>query len=166
MNNIYLVGFMGTGKSRVGKLLSERTGRRFIDLDNLIEEKENRRISDIFAKEGEVYFRRVEKDFLADMSKEDNLIIACGGGIVIDADNIKLMKQTGSIICLTARPEVILERIKNSFHRPLLNVSDPRQKIEELLESRAAFYALSDKTIDTSELSMEGVADKISELIL
>ncbi len=164
MDNIYLVGFMGTGKSSVGRLLAEKTGRKFVDLDDLIEIKEKRKISDIFAKNSEAYFRKVEKETLIEISEKQGIIAACGGGIVIDSDNIRIMKQTGKIICLTANPEVILKRTQRYSHRPLLKVDNPKQKIEELLEKRAAFYALADITIDTSELTVEQVVDKIIEL--
>lgn len=161
MKNIYLVGFMGTGKSSVGRFLAERLNRKFVDLDDLIETKENRKISDIFAKDSEVYFRKVEKQSLIEVSEKKEVIVACGGGIVIDPDNIRIMKQTGKIICLIAKPEVILKRTKKYSHRPLLNVDDPKQQIELLLAKRAPFYALADITIDTSEIGIEGVVDKI-----
>lgn len=156
---------MGTGKSSVGKLLAEKTGRKFIDLDDLIEIKEKRKISDIFAKDSEAYFRKVEKQTLIEISEKQKVIAACGGGIVIDPENIKVMKKTGKIICLTAKPEVILKRTKGYLHRPLLNVDNPKQKIEELLEKRAQFYALADVVIDTSELSIEQTADEVIKII-
>lgn len=164
MNNIYLVGFMGTGKSSVSKLLAEKTGRKFIDLDDLIEIKEKRKISDIFAKDSEAYFRKVEKQTLIEVSAKQEIIVACGGGIVIDPENIKIMKKTGKIICLTAKPEVILKRTKKYPHRPLLNVDDSKKQIELLFEKRAPFYALADITINTSELSVEQIVDKIIKI--
>lgn len=161
MNSLYLVGFMGTGKSSVGKKMAERLKRRFIDLDDLIELKAKKRISDIFAEDGEPYFRKLEKNTLREISLKDKTVVACGGGIVIDPENIEIMKQTGRIICLTASPEVILKRVSGTGKRPLLNVSDPKKQIELLLERRAVCYAQADGTIDTTGLSLEEVADKI-----
>jgi len=152
---------MATGKSIVGKELAGKLGRKFADLDELIELKEKRSIPDIFAQNGEPYFRKVEKATLAQAAQEDELIYACGGGIVIDAENIAIMRRTGKIICLTAAPEVILRRVGDTSHRPLLNVPDPRKQIELLLKLRQPFYGQADMTIDTSNLSVEQVVDKI-----
>lgn len=165
MKNIYIVGFMATGKSSVGKELANRQNLQFVDLDNLIELKEKRRISDIFAKDGEPYFRKVEKRVLEDTAKKNKLVVACGGGIVINPENIRLMKETGVVICLTAEPAVILKRANGSKQRPLLNVADPKKQIELLLEKRSSYYALADKVIDTSRLSIKEVADKILDFI-
>ena len=93
--NIYLVDFMGTGKSVVGRKLARQLNREFLDLDSLIEESQKRPITQIFAQEGELYFRDLEKRVLKEVSIKSNLIISCGGGIVLDKDNIEVMKQTG-----------------------------------------------------------------------
>jgi shikimate kinase len=163
--NIYLVGFMGTGKTAVGKELAKRKKWQFVDLDDLIELKEKRSILDIFAKEGEPYFRRLEKRVLKEVSGEKKFVFACGGGVVLDKDNIRIMKETGIIICLTATPEVILKRISGYTHRPLLNVSDPKKQIELLLKLRAPYYAQADKAIDTSKISIEEIVARIIKLI-
>lgn len=165
MGNIYLVGFMGTGKTAVGKELAKKKNWQFVDLDELIELKQKRTISDIFAKEGEPYFRRIESRTLKEVAREKKFVVACGGGIVINKDNIKIMKETGTVICLTAPPEIILKRTSSYTHRPLLNVKDPKKQIELLLKLRAPFYAQADKTIDTSKISVKEVVDKISEII-
>lgn len=164
MKNIYLVGFMGTGKSSVGRELAGRQKLDFADLDNLIELKEKRPISDIFAKEGEAHFRRVEKEVLREVSRENNFVVACGGGIVVDPENIRIMKETGKIICLTAKPEVILKRVSGTKKRPLLNVPDPKKQIELLIAKRAVGYAQADVIIDTLELSVKEVVEKILSL--
>jgi shikimate kinase len=161
MNNIYLVGFMGTGKTAVGKELAKKKKLQFVDLDELIELREKRTIFDIFAKNGEPYFRKVEKRVLKEVSREKKFVVACGGGIVLDKDNIKIMKETGIIICLTASPRVILKRTSAYHHRPLLNVSNPHKQIELLLKLRAPYYAQADKTIDTSKISIKEVVEKI-----
>jgi shikimate kinase len=162
--NIYLVGFMGTGKTAVGKELARKKKWQFIDLDELIELREKRRISEIFAQEGEPYFRRIEKKVLKEVSKEEKFVVACGGGIVIDKDNIRIMKETGIIICLAASTDVILKRISGYTHRPLLNVSNPKKQMELLLKLRAPYYARADKTIDTSRILIKEVVDKILKL--
>jgi shikimate kinase len=164
MNNIYLVGFMATGKTAVGRELAKKKKWQFVDLDELIELREKRTIADIFAKEGEPYFRQLEKRLLKEVAVEKKFVIACGGGIVIDKDNIKIMKNTGIIICLSASPEAILKRATGYAHRPLLNVREPREQIDLLLKMRAPYYALADKTIDTSGISIKEVVHKIIKL--
>jgi len=165
MNNIYLVGFMATGKSIVGKELAGKLKRQFADLDDLIELKEKRLIAEIFAKNGEPHFRRLEKEALNQASREDKFIYACGGGIVIDKENIRIMRETGIIICLTAKPEVILKRLGSTSHRPLLNVPNPKKQIELLLKLRAPFYCQADKIIDTSRLSVAQVVGRILKIV-
>ncbi|MDD5730655.1 MAG: shikimate kinase [Candidatus Omnitrophica bacterium] len=165
MSNIYLVGFMGTGKTSVGRELARRTKNKFIDLDDLIESREKRSIPDIFAKDGEPHFRKLEKETLLEVSKDKGLIVACGGGIVLDRQNIETMKKTGKVICLSASAQVILERTSRSTHRPLLNVASPKEKIETLLKARASCYALADETIDTSGFSVKQVADSIIKIL-
>jgi len=165
MRNIYLVGFMGSGKTAVGRELAKKKKWQFVDLDDLIELREKRRIADIFAQDGEPYFRRVEKLVLKEVAKEKQFVVACGGGIVIDPENIKVMRDSGIIICLTAKPEVILERTSGYAHRPLLNVKDPKKQIELLLKLRAPYYAQADKTIDTSEISIKEVVARILKII-
>jgi len=162
--NIYLVGFMGTGKTSVGRELAKKKKWQFIDLDELIELREGRTIADVFAKDGEPYFRRREKQTLKEVAKEEKFVVACGGGIVVNQDNIKIMKETGQIICLGARPAVILKRTITSTHRPLLNVNNPKENIELLLKLRSPYYALAHKTIDTSKLSVKEVVAKISKI--
>ena len=152
---------MGTGKTAAGKEVSGRLKRKFLDLDELIELREKRGIPDIFSHSGEAYFRRLEKKVLREISNENDFVVACGGGIVIDPENIKVMKESGKIICLTSSPKVILRRTSGCAHRPLLNVDDPEKQIEHLLKLRAPFYAKADITIDASDLSVTQTADKI-----
>lgn len=161
MKNIYIVGFMGTGKTSVGKLLAKKTKRQFVDLDELIQLREKRLIADIFTKDGEPYFRRIEKQVLKEVAKEKKFVVACGGGIVINEENIQIMKETGMIICLSTKPQVLLRRIGACKLRPLLNVANPKKQVELLLKLRAPYYAKADKTIDTTRLSIKEVVDKI-----
>lgn len=165
MNNIYLVGFMGTGKTSVGKEVARRLKRQFADIDELIELKEKRAIGDIFAREGEGHFRCLEKCVLKEVSVQDHFVVACGGGIVTNEENIRLMKQTGTMVCLSASPEAILRRTRGASHRPLLNVADPVKRIEELLSSRQRFYAQADRMIDTTDISIKEAAQEIVSLV-
>ena len=162
--NIYLVGFMGTGKTSAGRLLAKKKKFNFVDLDELIEFRERRRIVDIFAKEGEPYFRKVEKKALKEAAGQNKFVVACGGGIVLDKENIEVMKKSGILVCLTAAPKEILKRVSANTQRPLLNVKDPARRIEVLLKMRAPYYMQADKTIDTTGLSIKEVVEKISRI--
>ncbi len=156
---------MGTGKTSVGRQLAGLKKYNFVDLDELIELKEQRRIADIFAKEGEAYFRKLEKKILKQVVTQKKFVVACGGGIVLDPENIKLMKKTGKVICLSANCETIFKRVSGNTSRPILNVAKPRERIELLLKLRAPYYMQADKTIDTCGLSVKQVAAKIIKLL-
>lgn len=156
---------MGTGKTAVGKALARRLKMKFVDIDDLIEEHEGMKISEIFASKGEPYFRKVEKGIAREISAQSGLVIAAGGGAVIDEENVKNLKSSGVMVCLAARPDKIFERTKGHAHRPLLNVSDPMKKIAELLTKRAEYYARADHRIDTTDLSIDEVVRKITELV-
>ena len=159
--NIVLVGFMGTGKTAVGKLLAKEMGMKYISTDEVIEDRERRSINEIFKKSGEPYFRRVEKEVVKKVAELDKFIIDAGGGVMLDEENIQHLKKNAKIVCLSATPEVILERTKRYYHRPLLNTEDPKTTIEELLEFRAPFYGQADFSIDTTNLTIEQVMQEI-----
>ena len=163
MRNIILVGFMGTGKSAVAREVAKRRGARYCSTDELIEEREGMKIAEIFAKKGEAYFRGVEVSVVGEVSREAGLVIDAGGGIMTRDENVAALKESGTLISLTARVDVIHGRTKGRTHRPLLNVPDPRAKIEELLAARASYYAKADHAIDTSDLTISQVADKVLE---
>jgi shikimate kinase len=156
---------MGTGKSSVGRELARRKKWHFLDLDELIEIREKRRISDIFADKGEVYFRRVEKKALREISRQKNFVVACGGGIVMDPENIRTMKETGIAVCLKADLDTILKRTSGFLHRPLLNVEDPRSRIELLLKFRSPYYAKADFSVETSRIGVAEVVLRIIKLL-
>ena len=162
MKNVILVGFMGTGKTAVGKALAMRLGMKFVDMDDIIEEREGMKISDIFEKKGEPYFRHAEKMVAKDIAIQSGLVVAAGGGAMVDEENVKNFKSSGVIFCLVATPDKIFERTKGHIHRPLLNVGDPKEKIAELLAKRAQYYARADCRIDTTDLSINEVVDKIA----
>jgi len=165
MRNIILVGFMGAGKSVVGKLLAKKLNIDFVESDEMIETREKMPIKDIFEKKGEPYFRKVEKEIVKEASLRKNSVISAGGGAIIDEDNFKNLKSSGIIICLKASPETILKRIKDLKTRPLLNVPDPKKQIEELLEKRKPYYNKADFSIETDELNSEQVVKKIMDLL-
>lgn len=163
MHNIILAGFMGTGKTAVGRLIAEKLGWEFLELDDIIEKKEGTSIREIFEKKGEPYFRKLEKDVVKETSQKKGVIISAGGGAVIDEENFKNLKKSGVIICLEASPGVILERTKGITARPLLNVPDPKKKIEGLLKKREPYYKKADFCINTDNLTVEQVAEKIMD---
>ncbi len=163
--NIILTGFMGVGKTSVGTRLARDLSFRFVDTDTLIEADQHMTITAIFAKHGEPYFREVEAKIIRDVMQQSNQVVSTGGGAVIWDMNREAFKKAGLVVCLTARPEVIYERIKRETHRPLLQTADPQAKIRELLESRSKFYAQADLVIDTSERSVDDVITVIKEKI-
>jgi len=168
MENISLIGFMGTGKSSVGKLLASRLGFSFTDLDAEIETKCNMTIPEIFDRYGEEYFREREKEILKDVVSRKNTVIATGGGAVKDAENLSLLKKSGFVIALTANAEVIYERTMREGERPLLDnatETERKQRIVDMLEERKKFYEQADYTIDTGELSPMQVADDIAKFV-
>ena len=156
---------MGTGKTAASKELAKTLELELVDIDALIVQKEKRSINEIFSQSGETYFRKVEKETLKEVGAKTNQVVSCGGGIVIDPENTAIMKQTGRLIALSASPEVILERTKRHTQRPLLNVSNPLAKIKELLEVRKPYYEKAEFMLDTSDLSVKEVAQKIIDRI-
>lgn len=157
---------MGSGKTAVAKEIAESTDLKYIEMDELIEKKEARSINDIFKDSGEDYFRKVEKEALKEISLADNQVVSCGGGVVIDEANVNLMKDSGVLICLQARPDVIYKRVKNNKDRPLLNVENPQVKIEELLRIRRPYYQKANYIIETDNLSVQQVAQEVKSIFL
>lgn len=166
MKNVILVGFMGTGKSVVGGLLAERLGRPFVDLDKRIEKAAGRPVARIFREEGEPGFRRMERQAVKAAAALKGHVIATGGGVMADDENVRLLKGSGWLICLTARPEVILQRTAAVLQaRPLLAGGEPKDRIEALLKLRAPFYAKADMAVDTSDRPVRKVVEEIVKWI-
>ncbi len=161
--NIALIGFMGTGKTAVGKVLAEKLGRKFVELDSLIEQKARKSIPQIFQQDGEPAFRELEIEITKEISTGKNLVIACGGGTVLNKINIDRLKSSSVIVCLTASPNIILKRtMSDGEGRPLLNVSDRASEIRGLLKFRKPFYErAADIRINTSKLDIDSVAEQI-----
>lgn len=161
-SNIILIGFMGTGKTAIGKRLAQALGKQFIDTDKEIEKVTGMSISQIFNKHGEIRFRSEEKLAVKKACSRNNSVIATGGGAVMDDENIKIMKNCGRIICLTARPEVIQARIKRKDNRPLLQRDKSIERITELLNEREVYYRkCGEAFFDTSDEEHELVVDRI-----
>lgn len=162
--NIILTGFMGTGKTAVGRAVAERLGRFFIDMDVIIEQRAGKPISAIFAEDGEAAFRQMEAELCRELAEERNLVIATGGGALVPAANRDLLAASGVLICLTATPDQILRRLQGASDRPLLAGPNRRQRIAALMHERATAYAAIPLQIDTSDLSIEEVADRVIRL--
>lgn len=138
--NIILCGFMGSGKSTIGVLLSKKLGMSFIDLDSYIEKKENMTVSQIFEAHGEPYFRQREHEASKELSEKNGLIIAAGGGTLIDKENAEVLRKSGKIVLLDLPVEIIAERLKGDNTRPLLQREDKDKAMRELYEKRMPLY--------------------------
>ena len=159
--NIILTGFMGTGKTTLGQLLAEKIGYEFIDTDTLIETQIGQTISNLFQKQGEETFRKLESELVEKLAQKQRLVIATGGGLVLDPNNVALLSKTGQIICLTASPEEILSRVSGQQGaRPLLQGKDPLEKISQLLQQRASVYRQFPQ-FSTSKLSRKELLNRL-----
>ncbi|MBI3996574.1 MAG: shikimate kinase [Candidatus Omnitrophica bacterium] len=164
--NVILIGFMGTGKTTVGKRLAKRLGWEFVDVDQLIEARAKIPIARIFAERGEPVFRRMERRCIGRVIHGHHQVIATGGGAVVDPQNRARLRASGLVVCLTARPAVILSRVgRKPAMRPMLEKShaNPLSRIRSLMQERAAAYAKADLTIDTSGLSVDETVERIWE---
>ncbi len=162
--NIILIGFMGTGKSTIGRNLSRTFGYPLIDTDHLIEEREGCPIPEIFAEKGEEAFRDVETETLKSLAKHSGHIIATGGGIIGREENRALLRELGYVVWLIAKPSEILKRTSRNNNRPLLNNEDPEKTIRDLLEVRTPLYRdTAHLGIETDNLSFDEVTTGIIE---
>ncbi|MYF98690.1 shikimate kinase, partial [Candidatus Poribacteria bacterium] len=162
--NIVLVGFMGTGKTSVGKRLSTQLRMRYIDTDNVIERDSQRRISDIFEEDGEDIFRQFESEAVDRVSKLYNYVISTGGGVVLREENVTRLKENGIVFCLSATPEEIYQRVGHQTHRPLLQTHDAMETIRTMLADRAPYYAQADYTVETTGKTFGEVMTHITNI--
>lgn len=164
-DNLILIGFMGTGKTSLGKLLAAKLGKGFVDLDKKIELDANMSVSKIFEVHGEKFFRELEKKAVREVSKRKNLVIATGGGTVKDEENFQLLKNSGVIICLTTDPEEIFRRTARKGERPVLDGGGEERfdTIKKLLAERKKFYSQADYTVDTTDWSPLQIVSDICE---
>jgi shikimate kinase len=163
-SNIFLIGPMGAGKTTVGKRLAKLKGMRFKDSDHEIEQRTGVDIGFIFEKEGEAGFRRREREVIAELTQETGLVLATGGGAVLDPDNRRDLSARGFVVYLCTPVTQQLERTRYSKHRPLLQVEDPRQRLEELMAQRDPLYReTADMVINTEGLQAPQLVQLIDE---
>ncbi|HOD11626.1 MAG TPA: shikimate kinase [Candidatus Omnitrophota bacterium] len=165
LRNIALVGFMGSGKTTVSYLLAQHLHYRLISTDALIVEQEKISVAEIFAVKGEQYFRSLERNIVEQLSGQQGLVIDCGGGIVLQQENMDRLRSSGLIVYLKATVDILHERTRHSKERPLLNVEDPKARIKNLLAQRECLYQKADVTIDTSQKTVAQVVDEIAERV-
>ena len=163
--NIALTGFMAAGKTVVSRRLARSLGWSFVDLDAVIEAGEGLAVREIFASRGERYFREREKAALGQVLDGSEQVIALGGGAVVDPDNLRLLKERSLLIWLKVSPQTVLGRTGGSDDRPLLQGPDRLQRIEELFAERESIYAEADFTLDTDELTVDQVVQRIQQQI-
>jgi len=163
--SIALIGFMGTGKTVVGRMLAEKLGKEFIELDAVIEKKAGMPIPEIFRKDGEIGFRELEIEATREVANKKNAVIACGGGVILNKINIDRLTKGCVIVCLAASPRVIIKRTSgDTDDRPLLAVTDRARQIGELMKFRRPYYKRSaDIAINTSRMSVNSVVDNVIE---
>jgi len=163
--NIIITGFMGTGKSVVAQQLACKLKMEFIDMDRIIEERQGTSIADIFARYGEKYFRAQENKLVKELSQKENVVIATGGGTLLSSDNARILDQRGQMICLYADSQTIYNRVKRKNNRPLLKGENLLSEINRLLEERKKIYDNIKWKIDTTNLNIQEVTDKIIALL-
>ena len=163
--NIILTGFMGTGKSTIGQLVADCLQREFVDMDTVIESRQSRTISQIYAEKGEPYFRQLEADLCRELAGRAGLIIATGGGTLVPEQNLRVMAGSGLVVCLDCEPGILWQRIGHSEDRPMLAERDEGRfaRLAALLEKRTPAYGRIKHHLEVSHLSPEAAARQICE---
>ena len=162
MKNIFLIGFMGAGKSTVARHLQKRLKMNLAEMDERIEKEQGMTIPEIFEKYGESRFRDIESELILTIGKEGNTIVSCGGGVVVRPENIEYMKKNGRVFYLKTSPETVYNRVKDSTNRPILNGNMNVEYIAGLMEKRRALYeGAADITITTDGKSVDEITDEI-----
>lgn len=160
--NIFLIGFMGAGKSTIAKKLQSSLNMKLVEMDARIVEEQGMSINDIFAKFGESHFRDIESELILTIGNEGDTVVSCGGGVVVRPENTEYMKKNGTIVFLSAKPETIYERVKDSTDRPILNGHMNVEYIAELMEKRRALYeAAADIRIETDGKNADSICEEI-----
>jgi shikimate kinase len=163
--NIVLFGFMGSGKSSVGRIVARTFGMELLEMDDEIERREASSINDIFGSRGEAYFRECERRLVEELAGREGLVISTGGGVVLDERNIRDLGRNGVLICLDASPRTVLERTRGEEYRPLLNTPHPLEKIRELLGRRQRFYDLVPNHVKTDGRTVGDVAGEVLAIL-
>lgn len=164
--NVYLIGFMGSGKSAVSRELAEQFHRKSVEMDEEIQAQQGMTIPEIFEKFGEDYFRKIESRLLREVAQEQNLVVSCGGGIVLKPENVEEMQKHGKVVLLTAKPETILARVMHDENRPLLKGKKNLEDMKALMEERRERYEMAaDFIISTDERTIRSIAKEIAEKI-
>ncbi len=166
VRNLVLCGFMGTGKTAVGRVLAERWDRPFVDIDELIELRDGRTITNIFRISGEAAFRKIEQEVVEEVAQRRSQVIAVGGGVMLHRESAERLAALGVVVCLTATPEVIRERVAQNRHRPLLEGDNSVERIAMLLKERSGAYEQVHLTIDTATDSVETVAEHVAQAVV
>jgi shikimate kinase len=161
IRNLALIGFMGTGKSSVGRLVASRLRFRFTDTDKLIEARAGLSIPEIFAQQGESGFRDIEREIVKGLAALDRTVIATGGGLAADPANLASLKEHALVVCLWASPGTIWTRVRHHDHRPLLQDADPQARIRKLLALREPSYKAADVLVQTELRSVREVAQQV-----
>jgi shikimate kinase len=166
MNNIILIGFMGSGKSSVGKTLANKLERKFVDMDDIIEIGENKTINDIFNEYGEEHFRGLETAYLEKLITKKNKVIATGGGVILKEENVEILKRIGTVVFLHTTYDSLLKNLQDDTKRPLLQRDDAQDVIKNLLNKREPIYFnAASMIIQTTDKTVEEIADEIIELL-
>ena len=161
IQNLALIGFMGTGKSSVGQMVAASLHFTFLDTDHDIEVRAKKSIPDIFAQDGELAFREWERRIVQELTQRKKTVISTGGGLPADETNLASLKAHAFVVCLWASPEKILERVRYQTHRPLLYDPNPLAKIRRLLAAREPFYRQADVLLNTEMRSVREVAQQV-----
>jgi shikimate kinase len=161
IQNLALIGFMGTGKSSVGRLVGQLLHFTYLDTDQVIESRAHKSISEIFQSDGEQAFRQWERDIVGELSQRKKTIISTGGGLPADQANLDSLKTHALVVCLWASAETIYERVRDHDHRPLLDNPDPLEKIRTLLAAREPYYRQADVLLNTERRSVREVAVQV-----
>jgi shikimate kinase len=162
--NIYLIGFMGVGKTAVGRALARSLKMEFIDSDSAIEKTAGKAITDIFADEGEPAFRQMEREFIESGHGDEGTVVSCGGGLPLQPGMQELLKGKGVVICLFARSETIIARTIGNPKRPLLNVDNPEEQVRKLMAQREPVYMATGIGISTEKRSIHEVVRNITRI--
>ena len=159
--NLALIGFMGTGKTTVGRLVAEALHFDFLDTDEMIQSRTGKTIADIFAQDGEPVFRELERQVVQELSTKTKTVISTGGGLPTNPENLAGLKSFALVVCLWSSPDKIWNRVKNQSHRPLLHDPDPQKKIQDLLAAREPFYKQADVLVNTDVRNVREVVQQL-----